>query len=95
MVLNILFYGMCAAKITDDEGIGYQQKVFEELGVRIKAYRLKKGYKNYEAFAFQHNFSRAQIARYERGDDIRLSTLLRLLKALEVTPEEFFRGLDF
>lgn len=95
VVLNILFYGMCAAKRVVNDDLEYQKKVFDALSARLKAFRIAKGYKNYEAFAFKFDFSRAQISRYEKGEDLRISTLLRLLKALEVNPDEFFADIKF
>jgi transcriptional regulator with XRE-family HTH domain len=64
----------------------------EKLGARLKELRIAKGYSNYEQFAYDHNIPRAQYGRYERGQDLRISSLLKVLRALEVTPSEFFKG---
>lgn len=65
------------------------------IGRRLKALRKAKGYKNYEQFAYEHNIGRAQYGRYEKGSDLRLSSLLKVLDALQVTPAEFFgEGFD-
>lgn len=67
----------------------------KKLGARIKALRIEKGYTNYENFAFEHNIPRAQFGRYERGEDLRYSSLLKIMRALGVTQEEFFsEGFD-
>jgi len=66
------------------------EKDLQKVGNRIKALRIKRGYTSYEIFAFDNNINRAQFGRYERGEDLRLSSLLRILKALKVSPEEFF-----
>ena len=66
------------------------EKDLQKVGNRIKALRIKRGYTSYEIFAFENNINRAQFGRYERGEDLRLSSLLRILKALKVSPEEFF-----
>lgn len=63
-----------------------------ELSRRIKELRIEKGYTSYEYFAFENGFHRAQYGRYENGEDIRFSTLVRLLDAFDVTLEEFFKG---
>lgn len=66
-----------------------------KLAKRIRHLRLAKGYKNYEQFAYSHNFSRSQVARYEKGEDIRFLTLVRLAHAFGMTIEEFFsEGFD-
>jgi hypothetical protein len=62
----------------------------KKLGARIKALRIEKGYTNYENFAFEHDIPRAQFGRYERGEDLRYSSLLKIIRAFEMTPEEFF-----
>jgi len=64
----------------------------EKLGARLKELRMAKGYTNYEQFAYDHNIPRAQYGRYERGQDLRISSLLKVLRALEVSPSEFFKG---
>lgn len=67
----------------------------KKIGQKIKALRKEKGYSSYEIFAYENDFSRAQIGRYENGQDLRLSTLLRVLAALDVQPSEFFgEGID-
>lgn len=67
-----------------------KEKVLKKLGERIKSLRIKKGYSSYEYFAYEHNISRAQFGRYERGEDLRFSTLIKIIKAFDMTLEEFF-----
>lgn len=67
------------------------QEELKKVGIKLRKLRIEKGYSNYETFAFTHNISRAQYGRYEQGQDLRLSSLLRVLNALEVTPEDFFK----
>lgn len=61
-----------------------------QLGKRIKALRIAKGYSNYEYFAYEHGISRSQFGRYENGEDLRFSSLIRVVKAFDMTLEEFF-----
>lgn len=61
-----------------------------KLGARIKQLRIAKGYTSYEQFAFDNDISRAQVGRYEKGNDIQFSTLVRVCNGLGVTLEEFF-----
>jgi transcriptional regulator with XRE-family HTH domain len=65
-----------------------------KLGERIKELRIKAGYTSYEYFAYEHNIPRAQFGRYEKGEDLRYSSLLKVIRAFGMTPEEFFRGLS-
>jgi transcriptional regulator with XRE-family HTH domain len=72
-----------------------KEEVLKKLGERIKSLRISKGYSSYEYFAYEHNISRAQFGRYERGEDLRFSTLIRIIKAFDMTLEEFFsEGFD-
>jgi transcriptional regulator with XRE-family HTH domain len=52
--------------------------------------RKAKGFHNYEQFAYQNDISRSQYGRYENGEDLRFSSLLRVLKALDISLAEFF-----
>lgn len=62
----------------------------KKLGERIKSLRLKRGYNNYENFAYDNDLPRAQYGRYENGQDLRYTSLVKVVKALGVSMEEFF-----
>jgi transcriptional regulator with XRE-family HTH domain len=65
------------------------------LGKRLKEIRMERGYTNYEQFAFDNELPRAQYGRYEKGQDLRFSSLVKVLKALDISLEEFFsKGFD-
>ena len=67
----------------------------QKLGARIKDLRIKKGYTSYEYFAYEHNISRAQFGRYEQGQDLRFSSLIKIVKAFDISLHEFFsEGFD-
>ncbi len=55
-----------------------KDEVLQKLGKRIKQIRIAKGYSSYEYFAYEHNISRAQYGRYEKGR-IFVSALLQKL----------------
>lgn len=63
----------------------------ENLGKRLKELRIARGYSNYEQFAFDHELPRAQYGRYEKGQDLRFSSLVKVLNALDVSLKEFFQ----
>ena len=70
-------------------------KDIQKLAKRMKSLRIKKGYTNYENFAFDNEIPRAQYGRYEQGEDIRYSSLVKVVKAFKITLEEFFsEGFD-
>lgn len=62
----------------------------ENLGRRLKELRIARGYSNYEQFAFDNELPRAQYGRYEKGQDLRFSSLVKVLGALDITLKEFF-----
>ncbi|MBI1227785.1 MAG: helix-turn-helix domain-containing protein [Bacteroidetes bacterium] len=72
---------------TNDE---YTKQQLANLGNRIKSLRKEKGFSNYEQFAFTHEIGRAQYGRYENGEDLRFSSLLKVLQAFDISLAEFF-----
>jgi hypothetical protein len=85
-----LFYRMSSRKLLPED-----QAALKKLGARIKVLRQRKGYTNYEKFAFEHEISRSQLWRYENGEDLNFSSLLRIIRALDMTIADFFaEGLD-
>lgn len=67
----------------------------KKLGERIKNLRIAAGYTSYEYFAYDHDFSRAQFGRYEQGNNMRFSSLIRIVNAFGMTIPEFFsEGFD-
>ncbi|MFZ4435496.1 MAG: helix-turn-helix domain-containing protein [Flavobacterium psychrophilum] len=74
-------------KLDTEESIRLKQ-----IGERLRYFRKKAGYTNSEYFAYEHNISRPQYGKYEAGANIQLNTLMKILKALNVSLEEFFSG---
>ena len=60
------------------------------LAKRLKELRVEKGYSNYENFAFDNDLPRAQYGRYEKGEDLRFSSLMKVIRAYGISPQEFF-----
>ncbi len=67
-----------------------QQQVIKKIGNRIKQLRIAKGHKSYEIFAYENDIDRAQYGRFERGANMQIASLVKVLQALGVTIEEFF-----
>jgi hypothetical protein len=91
-----LFYPMKGKGKKQAEKVGFNtEDQLKKLGDRIKQLRIKKGYSSYEYFAYDSNISRAQMGRYEKGQDLRFSSLSKVVHALGVSLEEFFsEGFD-
>lgn len=66
------------------------EKQLKQLGKRIRDIRKAKGYSNYEQFAFQHDLNRSSYSRFESGEDMRISSLLKVLEAFDMSLAEFF-----
>ena len=66
------------------------QRQLQNIGKRMQELRKKKGFKNYEIFAYENDLPRAQYGRYERGQDLKVSSLLKVLKGFDMTLKEFF-----
>lgn len=62
----------------------------QKLANRIRSLRKEKGYTNADFFAYENEITRSQYARYEKGEDIRYSSLMKIIKAFKMTPQEFF-----
>lgn len=72
-----------------------KEETLKKLGERVKQLRIKSGYTNYEYFAYENEISRAQYGRYERGEDLRFGTLVKIINAHGISIREFFsEGFD-
>ena len=58
---------------------------------RFKALRIQRGYTTVEAFTKDTGLSRSQYLRFEKGNDLKLSSLVKIIRAFNMTFEEFFR----
>ena len=66
----------------------------EQIGLKLKKLRTTKTKLSAEAFAYENDIGRTQYGAYERGETrIRIDTLKRICDALDVTLEEFFKGI--
>jgi transcriptional regulator with XRE-family HTH domain len=74
------------------ESLNENQLNYKKIGDRIKQLRLKAGYSSAEKFAYEFEISRTQYARYELGTDMRISSLLKIASAYDMTLHEFFKG---
>jgi transcriptional regulator with XRE-family HTH domain len=70
------------------------KEVFEKIGKRIKELRVTAGYTNAEKFAFENEITRSQYANWEKGQDMKISSLLRILKAHNIPLKQFFEDFE-
>ena len=74
--------------ITEEEKI-----ILNKIGDKLKQLRKDAGYTSYEYFAYENNISRPQYGKYEAGANIQLNTLIRILSHLNISLEDFFKGM--
>ena len=72
-------------------GQAEHERVFKELGGRLKALRQKSGQSQEDMLSF--GFSTRHWQQIEAGRPITLKTLLRICDVFAVTPERLLRGL--
>jgi DNA-binding XRE family transcriptional regulator len=71
-----------------------QELARKKIGNRIKQLRKATGLSQ-EKFANHHGIDRTQVSRLERGvSNIELNTLVIFIRALDITLQEFFAGMD-
>ena len=66
----------------------FTQMELDKLAKRIRQLRIEKGYSNYENFAFDHDIPRAQYGRYENREDLRYSSLMKVINVDHSTKSE-------
>lgn len=87
-----LFYGMAAG---DKEQRKIKQKAeLEKLAARITQFRKDRGYSSFEKFAYDHNISRAQWGRYEKGQNLRFSSLVTVAEALQIPLDTLLKDFE-
>jgi transcriptional regulator with XRE-family HTH domain len=64
-----------------------------QIAEKIKTLRKEKGFKSYETFAFEYDINRVQYWRIEKGNNITLKTLIKVLAIHNLTLNEFFKDL--
>ena len=69
--------------------------ILRRLGQRIRDIRIRRGFASQEAFADYCKMHRTFLGHLETGrKDFRLTTIIRVADALEVTLSELFAGLE-
>jgi transcriptional regulator with XRE-family HTH domain len=67
-----------------------EEKRLKQLGERLKYFRKKAGYSNYNDLASEIGISRSRYGSYENGGNIKFSTLIKILTHLKVDFKAFF-----
>lgn len=67
---------------------------YQAIAQRLKKLRKAKGFSNYEHIAYALEMSRSAYWRLETGVNFELKTLIKICRLLEITLEDFFKGID-
>ena len=64
------------------------------IAIRLKELIKAGGYSNYEHIAFALEMSRSAYWRLETGANFELKTLIKICRLLDVSLEDFFKGIE-
>jgi transcriptional regulator with XRE-family HTH domain len=64
--------------------------LLELIGKRLTELRKKAGYTSQETFAYDKDLPRALYGKYEKGANLTITSLYKVVKAHKMTFEEFF-----
>lgn len=65
-------------------------ELIEKLAKRIRQIRKSKGYSSFEEFANDHDIHRAQLGRYEKGQNMKFTSVVKVAKSFDMSLKEFF-----
>ena len=77
-------------KSKSDKPLLSQEDQVRKMAERLKHLRKERGYSNMDIFAYENGFGRAQYGRYEKGQDLRFTTIVRLANCFDMSLKEFF-----
>ncbi len=83
-----------ASKKKAKTDISAQDGRIKNIGAHIKELRINKGYSSAEIFAYEHDLNRISYWRMERGSNITMNSLLRILDIHQITLSEFFKDIN-
>jgi predicted transcriptional regulator len=63
------------------------------IGKRLRYFRKKAGYNNYEDFCWDNDIPTRTYFRMERGENFTMQNLIKVLTALDVELNDFFKEL--
>jgi transcriptional regulator with XRE-family HTH domain len=78
----------------ENSNLKLNKEELKAIANRLKELRKSKGYSNYEHIAFDLEMSRSAYWRLETGVNFELKTLIKICRLLDVSLEEFFKGIE-
>lgn len=89
LLFNRLFYSFESMKKVQNLE-GYQLDQMKEIASSLKRLRIERGYSNYDNLAYDMGMSRSQYGAYENGQNLTLTTLMKILNHFNMTIFDFF-----
>ena len=68
-----------------------EEKRLFAIGKKIRQLRIEMGYRSAEIFAYEHNLNRVSYWRIEKGCNITMISLLKILDIHKISLSEFFK----
>ena len=99
-IVLCLFYRVNFARFNKD--ISRQKMAQKEeidprivkIAEKIKQLRKERGYTSYEQFAFDHDLPRVGYGNHEKGTNLTIVSLLRILDIHQISLAEFFKDFE-
>ena len=76
---------------TSEPHVEIQTKL-KEIGAKLRELR-KANTTNYEHFANNNGLNKVTLSRLENGENFTMSSLIAVLRVLDISIEEFFSGI--
>lgn len=73
-------------KLIDED----QSEYYKKVGRRLKHFRKLRGFSDYDKFSYAHDLNRSQYGDYEKGKNLNIGTLHKLLKLLQINESIFY-----
>ena len=70
------------------------EKIESQIAESIKELRIAAGYTSYENFAIEHELDRKQYWKMEKGQNITIKSLHKVLKIHNKTFSDFFKKIN-
>jgi transcriptional regulator with XRE-family HTH domain len=64
-----------------------------KIAAKLRELRIEKGYSNHETFAWDNEINRVQYWKVEKGSNVTIKTLFKILDIHGISLSEFFKEL--
>jgi len=77
-----------------NESSSDKNPILKTIGEKVRVTRKNNpDYANYEVFAFKNGINKVTLSKIEKGENYNILSLLKVISALNVSPEDFFKGI--